>query len=89
VQRLCAGAGFLSVAALAALGSLWPSIHAIAALLALLAAVILLVRAFKPALLSGRWPVAYTRLALVLPPAAFAFQFWSLNGGCHALGKCV
>ena len=89
VQRLCAGAGLISIAALVALGSLWPSAHTIAALLALPAAAMLLVRVFRPALLSGRWALAYTRLAVVLPPAAFAFQFWWVSGGCQALGKCV
>lgn len=89
LQRLSAGAGVCSIAALAALGSLWPSMHTIAALLALPAVAMLLVRIAKPAWLRSRWPLAYTRFAVLLPPAAFAFQYWWLNGGCQALGECA
>jgi len=89
VQRLCAGAGLLSIAALVALGSVWPSIHTIAALLALPAAAVLLVRVLQPTLLRDRWVLVYTRFAVVLPTAAFVLQLWWLNGGCQALGRCV
>ena len=89
VQRVSAGAGVLSIAALVALGVLWPSVHTIAALVALPAAGILIVRAFNPSLFRRSWSVVYTRASVILPPAAFALQFWWSNGGCQALGKCV
>jgi hypothetical protein len=65
VQRMSAGAGALSIAALAALGALWPSVHTIAALVALPAAGILIGRSFKPSLLRQSWSLVYTRVAVI------------------------
>lgn len=87
VKRFFVVGGVLSIAALVMLGSIWPSIYTIAALLALPAAGILIVRLFKPGLLSKPWSLVYTRLALVLPPLTFAYMFW-WTSGCQWLGRC-
>src|SRR5262245_52407897 len=88
-QRLSAGTGFVSLAAFTLLGAIWPSYYTVAALATLPAAVVLLVRLVDPSLMCGRWSRSYTRIALALPPVAFAVKFWWLTGGCEAMGKCV
>jgi hypothetical protein len=88
-QRLCAAVGSLSIVALVVLGSAWPSIYTVAAILALPAGAMLLVRSPNPVRFRNRWTRAYIRIAVALPPLAFAFQFWWLSGGCKTLGKCA